>query len=254
MPAPNPRLFIESAQIGTVLESLGAEDDTVVPVNLDKLPAGVVSGTTLIDFSAAPSAAVRAGVSLAMLFASRVATATSKPDDAPDEWLAAYTSNLGQLGFSVAGTAIVHSKFKKTGLRVHQAIIPFLTVAFGGAAVGPIILAGLKNLQEKDANAPWITLFDRETRRFNAQEMHFAAVSADEAETTIKYAIARLDVATQATTILFVKLTDANAEFESSTTTMRANNGLLATIEPDLRQRLQTMIRSFISAAPLTPP
>ena len=123
MSDPNPRLFIERADIGSELESLGTEDNAVIPVNLDKLPAGVVSGTTLIDFSAAPSPVVRAGVSLAMLFASRVATATTRADETPDEWLAAYTSNLGQLGFSVAGTAVVRSKFRKSGLRVHQAII-----------------------------------------------------------------------------------------------------------------------------------
>ncbi|TDF56780.1 hypothetical protein [Cupriavidus sp. L7L] len=253
MQTHNPRLFIEMADVGPVLESIEAEEPGIVSVNLDKLPASVVSGTTLIDFSAAPDSTVRASVSLSMLFANRVATATSRSGDSSDEWLAAYTSNLGMLGFAVAGTAIVHSNFKKKGLRVHQAIIPFLTVAFGGATVGPIILAGLKNLQEQDANAPWIRLFDRETRRFNVQELHFAAVNSSEAETTIKYAVARLNVESKDTTILFFKLTNASAEFESSTTTMSANNSLLAAIGPDLRARLGTMIRSFIREAPLTP-
>lgn len=245
----NPGLFIESANLGDVTESVALEGTT--PLDLDKLPAGVVSGTTLIDFSAVPDQNVRAGVSLAMLFASRVATKAMTPDDDEDDWLAAYTTNLSELGFSVAGSAIVDSRFKKIGLRVHKAIIPFLTVAFGGVAVGPIILAGLKNLQEVDASSPWITLFDRETRRFKARELHFAAVSSTETDTNIRYAIARLNVALSDTNVFFVKLTDAEAHFESSTTTMSANNGLLAIMEPKLRARLADLANNFIVDADL---
>ena len=245
----NPGLFIEQADLGDVTETVALEGTT--SLDLDKLPAGVVSGTTLIDFSAVADQTVRAGVSLAMLFANRVATKAMKAADDEDDWLANYTTNLSQLGFQVAGLAIVDSKFKKTGLRVHKAIIPFLTMAFGGGAVGPIILAGLKNLQEMDSNSPWITLFDREARRFKARELHFAAVSSSETDTTIRYAVARLNVDVSETNILFFKLTNAEAHFESSTTTMAANNGMLALMEPKLRERLAGLSASFIANAEL---
>jgi hypothetical protein len=186
-----------------------------------------------------------------MLFASRVATKATKPAEGDDEddWLATYTSSLGQLGFAVSGSATVNSKFKKLGLRVHKAIIPFLTVALGGAAVGPIILAALKNLQEMDANSPWITLFDSQSKRFTTRELHFAAVSSNATDTSIRYAIARLNVALNETSVLFFKLTKAAAEFESSTTTMSANNSLLAVNEPTLRERLGALSGSFIKDA-----
>jgi len=251
--ASNPITFIAAAGDLSLpddeLESTaipGAE-----PLDLDKLPQGVVSGTTLIDFSNVASAPVRAGVSLAMLFASRLATKATPASADEDQWLAAYTSNLSALGFALSGSGIVSSRFKKTGLKVHEAIIPFLTMAFGGAAVGPIILAGLKNLKDMDKGSPWITLFDRESRRFNLTEMHFAAVSSDATETHIRYAIARLSVASDTTQILFFKITDATASFESSTTTMTANNSLLAVMEPDLRLKLGEMTRSFILDAKL---
>ncbi|CAH2402763.1 hypothetical protein [Mesorhizobium escarrei] len=250
----NPRAFIQSAELGTLDPAdieLGEVETETAALNLDKLPDGVVSGTTLIDFSAVPSMAVRAGVSLSMLFASRVATKAMKQEDDEDDWLASYTSNLGQLGFSLAGSAIINSKFRKTGLRVHKAIIPFLTVAFGGAAVGPIILAGLRNLQEADAGSPWIKLLDRETRRFKARELHFAAVSSNETDTSIRYAIARLNVDLNETNILFFKLTEAEAHFESSTTTMSANNSLLAAMEVDLRIRLGALTKAHIASAEL---
>ncbi|CAH0355641.1 MAG: hypothetical protein V4533_14860 [Pseudomonadota bacterium] len=245
----DPRNFIESAELGNIEESVAGIE--APGLNLDQLPPAVVSGTTLIDFSQVPSMAVRAGVSEAMLFASRVATTSMTGDDDEDDWLAAYTSNLSNLGFNVAGTAITKSTFKKTGVEVHKAIIPFLTIAFGGAAIGPVILAGLKNLQDMNADQPWITLFDRETRRFNASEMHFAAVSSTNIDTTIRYAVARLHVQQQTTSILFFKLTKAEAEFESSTKTLTANNSLLALMESALRTKLAALATSFIAEAKL---
>lgn len=250
----NPRKFIESADLGPALlaTETAALETAENDFDIDKLSAGVVSGNTLIDFSNVPSMAVRAGVSLSMLFASRVATAAMKEGDDQDDWLATYTSTLDRLGFGLAGTAVAKNSFKKVGLRVHKAIIPFLTVAFGGAALGPIILAGLKNLQESDADQPWIKIFDRETKRFSAQEMHFAAVSSDATDTHVRYAVARLNIKTAVTTVLFFNLTQAEADFESVTTTMTTNNSLMAVTEPDLRLRLAALTKSFIADAKLS--
>jgi hypothetical protein len=243
----NPRTFIDKAEIGQLTGAEAAEAETTPPLNLDKLPPGVVSGPTLIDFSNVPDSEVRAGVSLSMLFASRVATQIVKKSGGnEDDWLAAYTSSLGNLGFATAGTALVKSSFKKTGLEVHKAIIPFLTVAFGGAAVGPVILAALQNLQSMDEGKPWIKLFESEAKRFQVREMHFAAASSTPSDTAIRYAIARLNVAASVTSVLFFKITQASAEFESATTTLSANNSLMAVTEPDLRLRLGQMTKKFI--------
>jgi hypothetical protein len=248
--APNPRSFIGSAEIGQLSALEAAEADAGPPLDLDKLPPGVVSGPTLIDFSGAPAQEVRAGVSLSMLFASRVANHAAKVNGGDeDDWLASYTSSLSNLGFALSGTAMVKSSFKKIGVEVHKAIIPFLTVALGGAAIGPIILAALQNLQSIDEGKPWIQLFEREARRFDVRELHFAAATSTPSDTQIRYAIARLGVDASVASILFFKVSQASAEFESAATTLSANSSLMAAIEPDLRQRLGQMSQKFIAVA-----
>lgn len=243
----NPKAFIEAADIGQIssldVAGLGASP----PLDIDKLPPGVVSGHTLIDFTAVPYPDVRAGVSLSMLFASRVATQAVKVNGGDeDDWLAAYTSSLGNLGFAVSPMSIVKSTFRKSGVEVHKAIIPFLTVAFGGAAIGPIILAALQNLQSMGENTPWIRLFEQESKRFQVREFHFAAASSTSSDTSIRYAIARLNASATITSVLFLKVSQANADFESATTTLSVNNSLMAVVEGDLKLRLGQMVRTSI--------
>jgi hypothetical protein len=242
--------FIETAELPQ-WESAPLELGDVPGIDLDRLPAGVVSGNNLIDYSAVPAMEIRSSVSLAMLFAGKAAHAAMKEGDDEDDWFAAYTTNLSKLGFSISQASVQNSRFNKKGLFVHKAIIPFLTIALGGAGVGPVILAALNNLQSIDEDKPWITLFDRESRQFSGREMHFAAVASDSFNTNIRHVVARLAFVSSSTNVLFFKITEAKAEFESVTTTMSANNSLLAVLEPQLRKRMEAEAFKFIAEATL---
>ncbi|GEM_PF-6917709 len=248
----NAMRFIETAELPQWgLEGAG---EPGAGLDLNHLPAGVVSGNTLIDYSATPAMEIRSSVSLAMLFAGKAARAEMKQGDDEDDWFAAYTTNLSKLGFSISQSSVQTSKFKKKGLFVHKAIIPFLTIALGGAGMGPIILAALDNLKSMEEERPWITLFDRESRQFKGREMHFAAVGSDAVNTSIRHVVARLAFASKQTNVLFFKIDDANADFESATTTMTVNNSLLAVLEPALRGRLSSEALKFIADATIGKP
>jgi hypothetical protein len=240
--------FVETAPLSEAPP--GVESATEAePPPLDQLPSGLVSGNTLIDFSKVATGQLRSAVSLALLFAARAADAQFGPKPDEDRWFAAYKSNLRRLGFLVPETAVAKSRFEKQGIFVHKAIIPFLTIAFGGAGLGPVILAALQNLQEVDKDKPWITLFDRESRRFTTREMSFAAVEHSGSQSVVRHVSARLNFDQSETNILFFRISETTAEFESATTTMSADDALLTRIEPRLRQRLEADIFSFIAEA-----
>lgn len=240
--------FIESADLASARHERLAETPVGTPLDLNKLPPGVVSGNTLIDYSAT-SVEVRGALSLAMSFANQAARAGMKPGDDEDDFFAAYQSNLVSLGFNCSQTAFIKSRFKKLNVAVHTAIIPFLTIALGGAAVGPVILELLKNMKEIDKNQPWITLFDRESRNFETRELHFAAVASDAVESRMRHVAARLKVVDDRTNILFFKINDTSAEFESATTTISVNNALLRVLERPLLERLAAIALHTIQPA-----
>jgi hypothetical protein len=102
-----------------------------------------------------------------------------------------------------------------------------------------------------DANQRWITLFDRQSRKYQTREMHFAAVSSDTIETRMRHVAARLSFVDDRTNVLFFKISQLSAEFESATTTISVNNSLLAVLEPKLRARLADMAADFIAAVPI---
>lgn len=256
MKGNNPLRFVETAQIAEPARldvSVGprVESNVTDPaLDLDKLPQGVVSGNTLIDYSAT-SEAMRGGISLALAFANRTALAELGPGSDEDDFFAAYKSNLVRVGFNVSQGAFVKSTFKKKGLAVHKAIIPFLTAALGGVGVGPVLFSLLQNLQSTDSDRPWITLFDRETRMFETREMHFAAAASDNVLTSVRHVAARLFFVDKKTNVLFFKISEMTAEFESATMTLSINNGLLSSIEPALRERLSASAMDFIRSATL---
>ncbi|WP_134681833.1 hypothetical protein [Paracoccus ravus] len=245
--------FVEAAPLslrGGVETAAMIEAEGTPPLALDQLPDGVVSGNTLIDYSAARME-VRGGLSLALIFAGRAADAAMKEGDDEQDWFAAYQQSLGKLGFRASQTATTLNRFRKRGVMVHKALVPFLMTALGGVGVGPVIISLLEQIKDMDADRSWITLFDQESRHFSSREMHFAAVSSDESESVIRHVAARLMVENDETNVLFLSITDATAEFESATTTFSANNGLLAVLEEPLKQRLTTDALAFIQEAKL---
>lgn len=262
----NPILFAETAAIAThgpatadvatrshlkrgklTTSPAKVTKDPQTGVKIDELPMGVAASNTLVDFTATASPELRSAVCLAMVFAGRVASMEVGKKADEDEWLAAYQTSLGKLGFAVTGGAVQRSRFKKKGLLVHKAIIPFLTIALGGAGVGPVILAALKHLKEVEKDRPWITLFDRESRRYTSSELHFAAVTSDATNTTIRHVVARLVYQATQTSVLFWKIDDVNAEFESATSHMVANNQMLASLAPKLLARMEADVDSYLA-------
>lgn len=241
----DPAYFIESADLGATLDIALTEGPETVA--LDQIPDGVVSGKTLIDHSAAPNLELRSGVTLALLFAERVASKAMLPGQTQDDWFEAFKANMVQLGFAVQGGAWTSNSFEEKGAYVHKAIISFLEIALGGAAVGPIIIAALTKLSEIDKDKPWITLFDQQSRVFTTRETHFAAVANGETSTTVRHVAAQLDFVSKETNVLFFKLKKKKVSFRSASTSMVIDNSSLAKIEPLLRARLEADAAGFIA-------
>jgi hypothetical protein len=244
------RSYIANLPVGAPLPSMAEDTSAINTIDIDNLPNGIVSGSNLIQFPAEASPELKSSVALSLLAAQRVAT-NDPVVLSPAQWLDRHNTVLQNLNWRNEGGGVAKSQFDSMDVAVHQAIIPFLTAAFGGAvAAGALILTALKQLQEMDKDAPWITLFDRQSRRFEVTEYQFSIVQVVGDTVHLKMAAARLNASFGKTQVLFFKVKTQNAEFEQANQSFSSEAALLAEMNADLKVKLMTLTKSFIRSLP----
>ena len=244
------RSYIANLPVGAPLSSMAEETKAVNTIDIDNLPNGIVTGSNLIQFPSDASPELKSSVALSLLAAQRVAT-NDPVVLSPAQWLDRHNTVLQNLNWRNEGGGVAKSQFDSIDVAVHQAIIPFLTAAFGGAvAAGALILTALKQLQEMDKDAPWITLFDRQSRRFEVTEYQFSVVQVVGDTVHLKVAAARLNASFGKTQVLFFKLKTQKAEFEQANQAFSMEATLLTEMNADLKVKLMALTKSFIRSLP----
>lgn len=253
MPGPQTealRTYIANLPVGAPLPSIAEDTSPVNTIDINNLPDGIVTGSNLIQFPADASPELKSSVALSLLAAQRVAT-NDPVVLSPAQWLERHNTVLQNLNWRNEGGGVAKSSFDSINVAVHQAIIPFLVAAFGGAvAAGALILTALKQLQEMDKNSAWITLFDRQSRRFDVTEYQFSVVQVVGDTVHLKLAAARLNASFGKTQVLFFKLKQEKAEFEQANQSFSAEAALLTEMNADLKVKLMALTKSFIRSLP----
>lgn len=243
------RTYVSNLPVGSAPVLL--EDTSVTAVDIDRLPAGVVTGSNLIQFASDTKAQIRSSVTLCLLAAQRVAS-TDAAIATPQQWIDRHNLVLINLGWEIGGGGHVASQFNNTNVAVNEAIIPFLTAAFGGAvAAGALILTALKQLKEMDKNSPWISLFDRESRHFDVTEYQFSVAQVIGAQVVLRLASARFNASFGRTQVLFFKVTKETATFESASSNATADSDLLTELNDGLKTKLAVFAKSYIQSLPI---
>ncbi len=242
--------YIANVSIGAINEERQLRGDSVQGLDVNALPNGLVTGSNLIQFPTAAARELKSSVALSLLLAQRVAS-TDTAIVTPQQWIDRHNMVLTNLNWMSGGGGTVKSQFKNINVAVHQAIIPFLTAAFGAAvAAGSLIITALKQLADMDKNSPWITLFDRQSRRFNVSEYMFTVVDVQDDIVRLNMASARLDATFGTTQVLFFKVMNQAASFESASAKFSAQSSLVTEMNADLQNKLAALTRSFIASLP----
>jgi hypothetical protein len=253
MPLTQPealRTYIANLPVGAALTSMAEDTSAINTIDINNLPDGIVTGSNLIQFPPEASPELKSSVALSLLAAQRVAT-NDPVVMSPAQWLERHNTVLQNLNWRKEEGGVAKSSFDSINVAVHQAIIPFLMAAFGGAvAAGALIVTALKQLQDMDKDSPWITLFDRQSRRFDVTEYQFSVVEVVGDTVHLKLAAARLNASFGKTQVLFFKLQSQKAEFEQANQSFSAEAALLTEMNADLKVKLMTLTKSFIRSLP----
>lgn len=202
-------------------------------------------GQNLIEFAPAVPPALRAATTdallLAQLAADKAGTAT------PDQWYDKHRDVLSHLGFRSEGLTRTAQDFSSTNAELHEAILPVITAAFGGAAVPALVIETLRQLSEASAGAPWITLFERESRRFDARQFQISMVDGTDVEQHVTMLGFALDIGHATTQVLFFRHARDTVAVERVEGRFSALSETLAAIAPDLAAKLADRRRDFLA-------
>jgi hypothetical protein len=246
------RNYIANLPIGTFHAALQPEDeDAIKGIDIDKLPEGIVTGSNLIQFPKGASPELKSCIALSLLAAQRVATNDSVVLT-PQQWIDRHNSVLKDLNWQVLDGGAVDAEFASINVAVHEAITPFLMAALGpAAAVGSLIITALKQLKDMDKDSPWITLFDRESRRFDVTEYQFSVVEVVGDQVTLRLASARFDASFGRTQVLFFKVIEQHVTFNAAKQSLSTSSNLLIDMNQGLKAKLAGFTKAYIKSLPI---
>lgn len=220
--------------------------ETAPTVDIDNLPDGIVSGSTMIGFEPDLSSELRKSISLCLTTAQKVAAADPVAVS-PGLWVDRHDMALRRLNWVSTGGGTIFTERAVSNIAVHKAIIPFLTAAFGPAAsASSLIVTAIKQMQQMNAKAPWITVYERESRRFDISEYRFATVASANDTVVLRIAAARFIAQQERIQVLFFKKNDVDVQFRLASRILTADPDLLEDMNPSLDQKLKGHTEGFI--------
>lgn len=241
--------YISNLPISPLPAALRTQDDVAVnSIDIENLPALVVSGSNLVQFSNNSGPELRASIALSLLAAQRVAS-EDPATITPEQWLDRHNTVLTNLGWSTQAARLVNFESKKIDEAVSQAIVPFLSAAFSGSADnGSLILTALNQLAEANKKSSWFAVFDRESQRFQVTEYQFSVVTVDEDQVDLKVASARFEATFGRTQVLFIRVTKQHASFSGASQALTGKAAEVAAVRESLKIKLAGFARVFIYA------
>jgi hypothetical protein len=201
----------------------------------------VVGGGLIVAAEKVP-AQTREDLINCTLFAQFAASGEVGDSTRVNEWYNAYFRALTVLGWAQSDSQFEDYEFTSDSAEAHKAIIPVLTALLGPQAAALTVLkAALEGLQSMQENAPWLTLFDQQSRIEKSARFQVATAHVDvEGILQISLIAFELKAKSKLTQVLFLK-------FASSSTSLRYSAGKATIYEAALQEQ-----RAAI-AARLTP-
>jgi hypothetical protein len=172
--------------------------------------------------------------------------------EAPDvfRWYDTYVEVLQHIGWQIHNVEFQTQTVSDENAGMHKAIIPVITAMLGPqAAAVSIVLAVLNGLQEMDAGAPWITLFDQASQHAHGAKFQVSYVDAD-AHGQPEIALVCFGIRAQRTItqVLFFKFSAQTAEVKRASSKLTVSMERLNSAKAAIAGRVQPFIADYVAS------
>lgn len=215
-----------------------------------------VVGSNVISFVSGVTAEHRQDIVNSSLFAQLVAK--QQVGDAEDvkRWYDAYFDALTRIGWVIQEKTFARYAEKSADFSAHEAIAQVAAVLLGPAAVAAltVVQTTLSALRSMGSDAPWITLYDHQSR--TGKTAHFQATLVSE-EAGGMFLVALMAFSLEATAaldqVLFFRVRTNEASLQHCSGKVTIDTDVLDAIRPTLKARLAAWATSYVKEVPLPP-
>lgn len=241
--------YLESVNLPLPPTLLESTETDIAPVVFDDTKA-VAVGSQLTEFGQDVPADFRSTISNCVLLAQLAANKASENVKKPDAWYKKFNEVFNELGWIVRASNFQKQDIGDKNAELHEAIIPVIMGLLAPQAVAAsVILSILKGLKAMDKESPWITLFERESHRFEARHFQLGFADMDESnQPKVSLLCFELEASKITTQVLFFKFSDSSAVLRQKATTLGISPSMLLRLKPGLDAKLSSYISSYIKS------
>ena len=136
-----------------------------VPFDAGAAPGAVVS-SALIAWDEDTPTDIRQAVSDSLLFAQLFADKSVPDRNDVKQWMTNYFNVLPNIGWTLTSDVRDETEEDALGSEVHQRILDLIAIVLGPIPTAlAVVTSALMSLQSMAADSPWITLFNRRSKR-----------------------------------------------------------------------------------------
>ena len=252
--AASARSFVDSLQLPPIARAgfEGAGETSGIDFDAVKNQAAVV-GSEVISFVRGVSVERRQDIVNCALLAQLAADAKIKDRTNLFEWYDAYYEVLTNLGWVIQDKGFASYEEEAQGLEAHEAILKVATVLLSPSPTAlAVVVSTIEAMKSMEADNPWITIFDRESR--SAETAKFQIALAEEAENG-KFMVSMMAFALKAdstlTQVLFFKIRSDKVSLKHRSGSVTINEDVLAGVRDKIRAKLIGRTGGFIDSLDL---
>ncbi|WP_333848999.1 hypothetical protein [Leclercia sp.] len=215
----------------------------------------LVVGSNVVSFASGIDAKLRQAITDTSLFAQLAAARAVNNDPDPLKFFDAYFTYLANIGWVIQSKQTAEVNYEGDTLEVHKAILGVIT-SFLSPVAGALqaVLSVLSGLQNMNRNAPFITLFKKQSQHGNIGRFQFTCIYSDPEQGPVARAIAfSLQADNTLTQVLFFKLQKGKTNFRRSEGVLSIDAHALISLQSQLTTKLKAYHSAYIADTKLAP-
>lgn len=244
------RAFVDSIELPRVAKRLTRDAQPPKEISYDELKnQAMVVGSEVVSFVKGVTAERRQDIVNSALLAQLAANKKAASSDI-FAWYNAYFDALGQLGWVLQDSSFNAYEEQADGMEAHEAILQVATVMLGAAPTAlAVVTATIKAMKSMDANSPWLTIFNRESRTAKASRFQIALAEQDEnGQFMVTMMAYSLEAESSITQVLFFKIRKNKVALKHKSGKVTINESVLSSVRDKIKAKLADRVSSYVDS------